>query len=102
MPTRWLFQASEGMLAQKLVTLASTLLLLQGQLGYTATQLRDYGVASRGCCPGVALTPLPEHQHLPLVQNQQDQQSLSFLGSSQLVEHRGERKGIEQENRHML
>ena len=29
MPTRWLFQASEGMLAQKLVTLASTILLLQ-------------------------------------------------------------------------
>ena len=29
MPTRWLFQASEGMLAQKLATLASTLFLLQ-------------------------------------------------------------------------
>ena len=26
---------------------------------------------------------LPEHQHLPLVENQQDQQMVSFIGSSQ-------------------
>ena len=85
MPTRWLFRASEGMLAQKLVTLASTLLLLQRQLGYTPTKLRDYGVASRGCCPGVALTPLPEHQHLHLVQNQQDNKVYPFLALVNIV-----------------
>ena len=94
----WLFQASEGKLAQ---WLSHWLLLFSSfngwrflqprvslskqflQLGYTPTKLMDSGVASRGGCPWVAWQPLTEYQHLPLVENQQDQQMRSFLGFCQ-------------------
>ena len=54
------------------------------QLGLTPTKVRDFWVVSRGECPGVSLPPLPEHQCLPLVDNQLGQNSRYFLGSSQL------------------
>ena len=95
MPARWLFQASQGMLAQKLITLASTILLLHWMKILTtqgickeATRLHTYTIEGFWSClkrwmPRSRLKTSHRISTSISGWEPKDQQMWSFLASSQ-------------------